>query len=100
MIPDVYLGSRIPGLNFFHPNPGSRNQRSTKYWILDPQLCLRIRVGLNADPDPAFYLYAYPDPGSQITAKPDPDPGQTLPLQKVEFLHEKYTLCQKTNLRT
>ena len=52
---------------------------------------LRIRIGFNADPDPAsaFYLNADPDPGSQTNA--DPDPGQTLPSQKVEFLH-KYTL--------
>jgi hypothetical protein len=33
----------------------------------------RIRIGFNADLDPAFYLNA------------DPDPGQTLPPQKVEF---------------
>jgi hypothetical protein len=24
----------------------------------------------------------------------DPDTGQTLPSQKVEFLHEKYILCR------
>jgi hypothetical protein len=35
----------------------------------------RIRIGFNADPDPAFYL----------NADPDPDPGQTLPSQKVKF---------------
>ena len=29
-----------------------------------------VRIGFNADPDPAFYLNA------------DPDPGQTLPSQK------------------
>jgi hypothetical protein len=34
---------------------------------------LRIRIGFNADPDPAFYLNAHPDPGSQTNA--DPDPG-------------------------
>jgi hypothetical protein len=33
----------------------------------------------NADPDPAFYLFA------------DPDPGQTLKSQKVEYFHEKFT---------
>ncbi len=37
----------------------------------------RIRIGFNADPDPAFYLNADPDPdpGSQTNA--DPDPRQT-----------------------
>jgi hypothetical protein len=35
---------------------------------------LWIRIGINADPEPDFYLTA------------DPDPGQTLPSQKVEFL--------------
>ncbi len=51
----------------------------------------RIRIGFNADPDPAFYLNADPDPdpdpGSQINADPDPDPdpGETLPSQKVGF---------------
>ncbi len=33
------------------------------------------------DPDPAFHL----------NAVPDTDPGQTLKLLKVNFLHEKYT---------
>ncbi len=28
----------------------------------------------------------YPDPGS--LTNPDPDPGQILPIQKVEFLHD------------
>ena len=28
----------------------------------------------------------------RIHAYPDPNPGQTLPSQKVKFLHEKYTL--------
>jgi hypothetical protein len=40
-----------------------------------------------------FYLNTDPDPGSQINA--DPDPGQTLPSQKYEFLHEKYSLCRQ-----
>ena len=49
---------------------------------------LRIRNGFNADPDldPAFYLNADPDIGSQTNA--DPYPDQTLPSQKVEFVHE------------
>jgi hypothetical protein len=55
---------------------------------------LWIRIGFNADPDPAFHLGANPNPdpfpGSQTN--PDPDPGQTLlKVKKVEFLHEKYT---------
>jgi hypothetical protein len=36
---------------------------------------LRIRVGINADPDPAFYLNTDPDPEAksrQIHADPDP----------------------------
>ena len=55
---------------------------------------LWIRIGFNADPDLAFYRNADPDPdpGSQTSA--DPDPGQTLPSQKVEFLHENYTLSR------
>jgi hypothetical protein len=51
---------------------------------------LWIRIGFNMDPGPAFYLNANPDPDSPTN--PDPDPGQTLPSQKVEFFHEKYTL--------
>jgi hypothetical protein len=51
--------------------------------LSDPVLW--IRIGFNADPDPAFYLDADPDPdaGSQIDADPDPDPGQT--SLKVDF---------------
>jgi hypothetical protein len=52
---------------------------------------LWIRIGLIMDPGPAFYLRVNPDPESQTN--PDPDSGQTLPSQKVEFLHEKYALC-------
>ncbi len=37
---------------------------------------LWIRIGFNADPDPAFYLNSDPDPGSQTSADPDSDPGQ------------------------
>ena len=48
------------------------------------QTVFRIRIGFNADPDPAFYLNADPDPGSQTNA----DPGHTLPLQKVKILHK------------
>ena len=46
---------------------------------------LWIRIGLNADPDPAFYLNADQDPGSQSNA--DQDRSQTLQSQKVELLH-------------
>jgi hypothetical protein len=42
---------------------------------------LRIRIGLNADPDPAFKLNADPDPGSKTNA----NPYQTLLSQKVGF---------------
>jgi hypothetical protein len=51
---------------------------------------LWIRGGVNADPDPAYYLNANPDPGSKTYA--DPDPGHTFPPIKVEFLHEKHTV--------
>ena len=36
----------------------------------------RIRISLNADPDPGFYLNADPDSGFWI---PDPDPRSFLP---------------------
>jgi hypothetical protein len=59
---------------------------------------LWIRIGFNADLAPAFM------PSMRIRiriqgTKPmrihaDPDPGQTLPSQKVEYLHEKYILCK------
>jgi hypothetical protein len=51
---------------------------------------LWIRIGLNEDPDPAFYLNADPDTESQTNADPDPDPGKILKSQKVEFLNENY----------
>ncbi len=65
----------------------------------DPQ----FHIGFNANPDPAFYLNADtdtdPDPGRKpnpmwIQADPDPDldPDQTFESEKVEFLHEEYTL--------
>jgi hypothetical protein len=57
----------------------TRHRQVTSLWI---------RIGFNADLDPAFYLNADPDPGSQTNA--DPDPGQTFKSQKAEFLHEKY----------
>ncbi len=54
--------------------------------------------GFNADPDPALYLNAdpdtNPDPRNQINADPDQDPGHNFKSQKVEFLHEKYTLSR------
>ncbi len=48
---------------------------------------LCIRIGINADPDLAFYLNANTDPGSHTNS----DPGQTLKFKvtKSEFLHEK-----------
>ncbi len=42
-----------------------------------------IRIGFNADPDPAFYLSADPNPGSQASAFPDP--GQTSCHKKMNF---------------
>jgi hypothetical protein len=55
------------------------------------QPVLWIRVGFNADSDPAVNLIADSDPGSQTSA--DPDPGQIFRSQKVEILNEKYTSC-------
>jgi hypothetical protein len=53
---------------------------------------LWIRIGFNADPDPAFCLNADPDPGAKLKRiRADPYPGQTFKSQKVEFLQEKYT---------
>ncbi len=45
--------------------------------MLDLQAELWIRIGFNADPDPAFYLNADLHPGSQTNADPDLVPGQT-----------------------
>jgi hypothetical protein len=36
---------------------------------------LRIRIGFNADPDPAFSLNAYPNPAFYLNADPGPDSG-------------------------
>jgi hypothetical protein len=44
---------------------------------------LWIRMGFNANPDPAFYLNADLDPGSQTNV--DPDPDQTFMSKKYEF---------------
>jgi hypothetical protein len=44
---------------------------------------LRVRIGFNADPDPAFYLITDPDPGSKTNA--DPDACQTIKSQKVQY---------------
>ncbi len=59
---------------------------------------LWIRIGFNADPDPAFYVNGDPDldadPGGKpmrIQADLDTDPHQTFESQKVKFSHEKYT---------
>ena len=62
---------------------------------------LWIRIGFNADPDPALYLNADPDAGSQTNA--DPNPGPTFPIQKVKFLHKKHlkmVLALKTYRRS
>jgi hypothetical protein len=37
-----------------------------EYSLLGP--VLRIRIGFNVDPDPAFYLHMDPDPGSQTNS--------------------------------
>ncbi len=42
-----------------------------------------IRIGFNADLDPAFYFNEDLDPGSQTDADPNPDPIQTLKSLKV-----------------
>jgi hypothetical protein len=44
---------------------------------------LWIRIGFNANPDPAFYLNAELDPGSQTNA--DPDPDQTYKSKNMNF---------------
>jgi hypothetical protein len=41
-----------------------------------------IRIGINGEPNQAFYFNVDPYPGSQTNAETDPDSGQTLPLQK------------------
>jgi hypothetical protein len=43
---------------------------------------LWIRIGFNANPDPAFYLNADPDLWSKTNAGADPDPGQAFKSQK------------------
>jgi hypothetical protein len=44
-----------------------------------------VRIGFNADPDPAFYLNADPDTRSRSMRI------MILVRQKVEFLYEKYS---------
>jgi hypothetical protein len=58
-------------------------------WIRIDFRALRIRIQL-------FYLDAIPDPGAESQTNADPDPGETLnlKLQKVDFLHEKYTVLK------
>jgi hypothetical protein len=62
-----------------------------------------LRVGFNADPDPAAYIDADPDPDlwNQTNADPDLDPVQASKSRKVEFLHKNISLKigQKTYLR-
>ncbi len=54
------------------------SSEQVRFWTI-LQAVFRIRIGFNADPDPAFYLNAEPDPdpdlGSQTNADSDPDPG-------------------------
>jgi hypothetical protein len=51
-------------------------------------LVVCIRVGSNADPNPAFLPQC--GSGSKEQTNTDPDPSQTLPSVKVKFLFEKY----------
>ncbi len=57
---------------------------------------------VNADPDPDFFfLNADPDPGQQNNSvHEDPNPGPTLKLQKVEFLHGKYKYLKAIGKKT
>jgi hypothetical protein len=50
---------------------------------------LRIHIGINADPDLAFYLNEDPDSRRKTNADPDSDPGHTSPSQDVKILHVK-----------
>jgi hypothetical protein len=56
---------------------------------------LSIRIGFNANLDPAFNLNAgpNPDPGAKpMWIHAEPDPGLTVTSQKFDCLNEKYTL--------
>jgi hypothetical protein len=53
--------------------------------VMDPHW---IRVGFNADPDPACNVNVDPDPGSQTNA--DPDPGQS---------HKKFNFFMQNKLQ-
>ncbi len=46
---------------------------------------LQIRIGLHADPNPAFYLNANPDPDLRSQSNVDPGPGRTENSQKIAF---------------
>jgi hypothetical protein len=46
---------------------------------------LLIRIGLNADPYPAFYLNANPDQDPRSLTNADPDPCRTENSQKIAF---------------
>jgi hypothetical protein len=56
-------------------------------WLVLTVAVFWVRIGFNADPDPAFYLNA--DTGRKTNAdrckSSNQDPGQTLKSQKVEF---------------
>ena len=67
----------------------------------------RIRIGFNADPDPAFYLNADPDPdpnpGSQTNADPCGSGSRSwsdFAVTKSKILHKKYTLSRVIGLKT
>jgi hypothetical protein len=97
---DCYAASTLRRCGFDAKKRGK--SRLEKYFLakgigdaLVPALW--IRIGLNANPDSAFYLSADPDtdpdldPGSQTNADPGGSgsgSGQTFKSQKVEFLHK------------
>jgi hypothetical protein len=60
---------------------------------------LIIRIGLSADPDPAFYLNADPDPGCETNANPcgsGSGSWSDFAIQKVGFdMNSIPTLCRK-----
>ncbi len=69
------------------------------FWYDIRKAMLWTRIGFNADPDldQAFNCHTNPDPdpGSQTNADPRRTLVLTLPSQKVEFLHVKYTLSMQ-----
>jgi hypothetical protein len=74
------LSGRLAELLHFEwldPDPHSEYGSGSNFVLI---AVLRIRIGFNADPDPAFYLYADSAPWSQ-NFNADPHPGH----KKLEF---------------